>query len=577
MKKYQILLTTLNAKYIHSSLALAYLAECCYADSIDVTIREFSINENSGDIMTHIYLLKPDILCVSCYIWNIERVLDLCRDYKKIAPAVRIILGGPEVSYDCETLLQEQPAIDFIVRGEGEHTLSELVEALVNQSPLDGIEGIAYRSGNLVKSNPDRLLIDNLDTIPFPYARGLEGYRNRFLYYESCRGCPFNCAYCLSSTIKGVRSFSMERVKRDLEVLLGAQVREIKFVDRTFNWHESRAREIMDYIIQKNRGTRVHLEICADLLSAEMMDYLVSIPKGVFSFEIGLQSTCQDALRAVNRNQNLQRLFENVRRLREAGNIHLHIDLIAGLPGESYARFQTSFNDAYSLQAEELQLGFLKLLKGSKLREQASRYGYSYQDKPPYQVLCNSSIKPEETIQLALVEDVLDKFHNTGIMPYTLSFIIDKMFQGNAFLFYENLADFWYRQGLYGLGVSQERRYSFIKEYVAGAFSDYSEVINEMLKYDYLLQQRSFRLPPGIKTCTPAGKEVDLNNLLRDPGFVEHYLPDKIGLSVRELKKDLVLQYFQYNPEKGGELLKEPVPVLFIYEGESECSRTVYL
>lgn len=577
MKKQRVLLTTLNAKYIHSSLALAYLSECCASDALDVQVREFTINENPSDIMTHIFLLKPDILCVSCYIWNIEKVLDLCRDYKKVAPHTKIVLGGPEVSYDAEKLLQEQQVVDFVVRGEGERTLPELLNAIIDGAPLHETAGITYRSGKQVNSTRDRPLITDLDSIPFPYSGTLENYRNRIVYYESCRGCPFNCAYCLSSTIKGVRSFSLERVKRDLAVLFKARVREIKFVDRTFNWHEARAREIMDYIIQESNGTRVHLEVCADLLSEDMMQYLLEVPGGLFAFEFGLQSTCREALKAVNRYHDLERLCNNARRLREAGNIHLHIDLIAGLPGESYTQFQNSFNEAYSLQAEELQLGFLKLLKGSKLRDQSFRYGYKYQDKPPYQVLCSNSIKAEEILKLGLVEDVLDKFSNTGIMPYTLPYLIDQLFQGNAFLFYESLAEFWYRQGLYGVGVSQERRYSVMKEFLACKYPDRIEVSNELLKYDYLLQHRSFKLPEGIEACRPAGEGIDINNLLRDPGFREQYLPGKTGLSLREMKKNLVLQYFKYDPIKGGGLLQEPVPLLFVYDGDAKCREVIRL
>lgn len=376
-----VLLSTLNAKYIHSSLALRYLRAYCQCDSgLVINIKEFSINEFVPDIMAKIFYQKPDVLCFACYIWNIRMILDICRDYKKVSPQTIIVLGGPEVSYDAQDVLQANPEIDYIVRGEGEASCQELLLALKNKQSVKAIQGITYRCSGEICQNEDRPLIDDLDTIPFPYPVNLEEFRDKIIYYESSRGCPFNCSYCLSSTRRGIRFFSMDRVKHDLSIMLEQQVREVKFVDRTFNCHEGRALEIMRFIIETGSVSKFHFELEASLISDEMLEFLQTVPADKFNFEIGIQSTCPAALDEVRRKSDWPGISNNIKRLRSYDNIHLHLDLIAGLPYESYNEFAQSFNDVYALQPDVLQLGFLKLLKGSDIRKTATRHNYIYQE-----------------------------------------------------------------------------------------------------------------------------------------------------------------------------------------------------
>ncbi|HWQ75887.1 MAG TPA: DUF4080 domain-containing protein, partial [Syntrophomonas sp.] len=423
-----VLLSTLNAKYIHSSLALRYLQAYCrkYCD-LQIGIKEFSINENPEDILAAVYLQQPQILCLSCYIWNIEPILELTSNYKKISPETVIILGGPEVSYDAEQLLQAHPEIDYIVRGEGEVTLLELLTALSNRGTVGGIAGITYRQGDVVSSNPDRPLLKDLDEIPFPYPEDMKDFSDKIVYYESSRGCPYNCSYCLSSTQHGVRFFSLPRVKRDLAFLAAQEIREIKFVDRTFNCHEERAMEIISWIIGLKAKTKFHLEIEADSLSERMLQFLTTVPAGIFNLEIGIQSTYAPALQAVNRKSDWTRNRDHISRLLAGKNFHIHLDLIAGLPEETYDDFTRSFNDVFCLEPDVLQLGFLKLLKGSAVRETCAEHGYIFQSRPPYKVLANRYINPAEMIRLQQIEILLDRFYNSGDAAHSIAYIINSI------------------------------------------------------------------------------------------------------------------------------------------------------
>ncbi|HNX92579.1 MAG TPA: radical SAM protein, partial [Syntrophomonas sp.] len=443
-----ILLSTLNAKYIHSSLAIRYLQTYCRKyGNLHLKIKEFTINEALDDIMAYLYLLQPQILCFSCYIWNIRPILELAADYKKISPQTLIVLGGPEVSYDAEQLLENNPAIDYIVRGEGEATLQELLLTLAEEGSTSQIQGISYRQDNAIYRNPDRPLMKDLDSIPFPYPPDMQDFHDKVVYYESSRGCPYNCNYCLSSTQHGVRFFSLSRVKQDLAFLAGQGIREIKFVDRTFNCHEERAMEIMRWIIGLETNTRFHFEVEASTLSARMLEFLATVPADKFNLEIGIQSTFRPALQAVNRKSDWIKTRDNIARLRSYHNFHIHLDLIAGLPFETYQDFAGSFNDVYRLQPDVLQLGFLKMLKGSAIRETTDEHEYKYQTLPPYKVLANRYMDFTEMIKLQQIESLLDKYHNSADMKQSLAYIISKIYRDDAFGFFEKLAAYWQMQG----------------------------------------------------------------------------------------------------------------------------------
>lgn len=562
----RVLLSTLNAKFIHSSLALAYLKEFCRDSAWETYIKEYTINEKKENIMADIFLSKPDILCFSCYIWNIQTILAICEDLKKVIPGLVIVLGGPEVSYCARQILNENRALDFVIRGEGEHTLKEFLQAIFHQDKFHEIKGLSYRENDSICENPDRELITDLDTIAAPYNRkNLSYFKNRIIYYETSRGCPFDCSYCMSSTVKGVRFFSLKRVQEDLGFLIKHEVKEVKFVDRTFNCNEKRAQEIMEFIIAQGGKTRFHFEIRADLLSDEMTAFLKEVPPGIFDFEIGVQSTCPETLKSIKRKQDWSRLSHNVRTLRAAGNIHLHLDLIAGLPFEDYRRFSVSFNDVYSLSPHVIQLGFLKLLKGSSIRAAKKEHGYEFQKDPPYQVLKNNCLEYEELIRLSRIEELLGRYHNSGNMADTLSYIIENVFQGNAFRFYEHFASYWEDRGLFNIAHKTISEYSFLKDYIDSFHGSHSLLVNDLLKYDYLKNNKSHNLPPGIGSYNPQNASEVLYSVLKDKSFLQENMPHMCSKTVREIRKQVHMEYFRYDPFSLKEL-KTASPYIFIYD-----------
>lgn len=567
----KVLLVTLNAKFIHSSLALAYLKAFAENDSIDIEIKEYSINEQTMDILADIHKAKADVVCFSCYIWNIEPTLEICTDFKKVNPDIPIILGGPEVSYDAKDVLVKYPA-DFIIRGEGEESFKELLLSIKNRSDYSTIKGITYRSEGQIIENEDRELISNLDIIPFPYKDKLDNYKNKTIYYETSRGCPFNCAYCLSSTIKGVRYFSLERVKKDLSYLMNNQVKEVKFVDRTFNCNEERAIEIMKFILENNKSTKFHFEIDAEIISEKFIDFLKNVPSGWFDFEIGIQSTYLPALNAVNRKAHWETLEHNIKLLRDLGNIHIHLDLIAGLPNESYREFSNSFNNVYSLKPDMLQLGFLKLLKGSPIRKEAARYQYVFQAKAPYQVLANHIITYDEMIGLKNIENLVNRYYNTHIIEETLDYVIGKVFSNNAFKFFEEFARYWDKEGLFYLGHKRDREYSIVKEFIDFNYPDHAVMVNQTLKYDYFKNNKSYQPPDRIITNPNIDTINILNNLLKNEEFVVSNLPHMNGKTVREMKKYLHLEFFDFNPLKD---YSEPGYLMFVYDLSNKAKQII--
>jgi len=543
----KVVLSTLNSKYIHSSLALAYLEEACRCDDWEIEVLEFTINDDISNIMASLFERSPDILCFSVYIWNVKEIMALCCDYKKVAPNTTIILGGPEVSYHAEQVLLENPAIDYIVRGEGEITLRELLGQLYGRGNFDSVKGISYRINGQVKENPAREVISDLNCLPSPFLRDFSAYKERIVYYESSRGCPFNCSYCLSSTNKGVRYLPLDRVKRELKHLLSFPLRELKFVDRTFNCYEKRACEIMQFIVDQHAQTKVHLEICADIITDRFLDFLRQIPAGIFNFEIGVQSTYPPALQAVNRASNWEHLQKNIKTLKAFNNIHLHLDLIAGLPEESYIHFQQSFNDVYRLQPDMLQLGFLKLLKGSEIYEKREKYGYRFQSQPPYQVLSNRYLSYSDMIKLSQVEQLLNRYYNKKIVPLTLKYVTEYLYKGNAFAFFKDFACFWHENKLFNLGHSREREYDILLDFLNFRYPDKKEENNELIKYDFLSNNLPHRFPQKVERYALSEARELLSSCLENKKIIQ-MLPEYIKGSKREMMKRLQIEYFTINP-----------------------------
>ena len=461
----KILLTTLNSKYVHSNLALKYLYTVAASEYSDVEVREFTINHEPGYIYTEIIRANYDMVCFSTYIWNIEQIKALCSDLKKARPKMIICLGGPEVSYCGKEFMEENPWADLVLRGEGEYSFYRLCQVLCDNGgkAINTVPGLMFKTGGKIYENP---LISpmNFSSIPFPYSV-LDCREDQVVYYESSRGCPFGCSYCLSAEDKMLRVLDMDRVKADLGYFIYKKVMQVKFIDRTFNYDRGRAYEIFKYLMENDNGvTNFHFEICADLLDPQTLNLISHARQGLFQFEIGIQSTNPDTLTAINRKENIYPLLYNVEQLVKMGNIHIHVDLIAGLPYETYEIFQRSFNKVYALQADALQLGFLKVLKGTPIYRQIEEHGIIYRDKAPYEVISTKYISAGELARLHMVESVLDIYYNRGGFKHTLKYMIDALGKG-VFGFYEALAAFYYEEGYQHRPRKKEDNYRIMYQF----------------------------------------------------------------------------------------------------------------
>ena len=461
----KILLAACNAKYIHSNLAVydlqAYASE--YTDHI--ILKEYTINQQKDDIMRDIYLEHPDVVCVSCYIWNISFVKELMADLAKILPDVDFWAGGPEVSYDAEKFLSENPEFTGVMVGEGEETFQELSGYYVKKNPekLENITGICYRDGEKIIHNGWRQIMD-LSSIPFIY-KDLSEFKNRIIYYESSRGCPFSCSYCLSSVDKKLRFRDIEMVKKELQFFIDHKVPQVKFVDRTFNCKHDHAMAIWKYINDHDNGvTNFHFEISADLLREEELQEMSTMRPGLIQLEIGVQSTNPDTIKAIHRTMDFEKLKGIVDRIHSFGNIHQHLDLIAGLPYEDYDSFRNSFNDVYALKPQQLQLGFLKVLKGSHMMEMCREYGIVYKNREPYEVLSTKWLDYDHVLKLKNVENMVEVYYNSGQFQKTLEYA--ESFFPDAFSIYEGLGIFYMEKGYGDVSHTRMRRYEILLEYL---------------------------------------------------------------------------------------------------------------
>jgi len=566
----KVVLAALNAKYIHSSLAVRYIEKYCRrycASESQLEVKEFSINEKLDNVLGELYKSKADLIAFSTYIWNRDYVLKLADNLKKVLPGLLIVLGGPEVSFDPVETMKGNPFIDIIVRGEGERTFRELLDKLsvlyndrdINLQ-LGEIDGIIYQNQEAsIVENRERELICDLDTIPRPYSRyELKKLKNKIIYYESSRGCPYNCSYCLSSTIKGVRSFSLERIKEDLSFYIDNKVKQLKFVDRTFNYDQKRTLEIVRFLVENKAETSFHFEITADILGSELLDYLKTVPAGLFQFEIGVQSTNKETLNLIGRKMNFIKLAENVKFLRKAGNIKLYLDLIAGLPAEDYHSFVKSFDEVYALNPHVLQLGFLKLLKGSRIRGESLDFEYKYTEKPPYEVLENRDISYGELFRLKEIEYILDRYHNSGVFTNTLRFIF-QYYYDSCFSFYEDLARYFEKNNLQKMAHSRKALYgilaSFYKESLVYKVWEL-DIFREILKLDFLLHEQGAKLPDWAARYSIDGFNDLRYRFLEREENLRTFLPHLIGRSIKEILREIDFHLFRYDVTTGDLLEK---------------------
>lgn len=461
-----ILLTAINAKYIHSNLAIYSLKANAGAYSDHVSLAEFTINNQKDYIIEEIFKRKPDVLCFSVYIWNLDYVEDVAREFHKICPDVPIWVGGPEVSYEVDRFLKEHPYIKGVIIGEGEDTFREVCAHYVEGNDvkkLGNIDGIAYRNENEQYLFTKARCLTDMSKLPFAYDR-MADFSNRIIYYESSRGCPFSCSYCLSSVDKTLRFRDLELVKEELKFFVDQKVPQIKFVDRTFNCKHEHAMEIWRFIKEHDNGvTNFHFEISADLLNEEELELISTMRPGLIQLEIGVQSTNEVTIKEIHRTMKLERLKEVVMRIQKNGNIHEHLDLIAGLPYEDYESFRNSFDEIYALKPNQLQLGFLKVLKGSYMFEHADEYGILYHDKPPYEVLRTNWLSYEEVLAIKQIEEMLEVYYNSGQFEVTMK-IFDYLYESAFDMFFE-LGQFYEEKQYFGMSHSRMKRFEILLEF----------------------------------------------------------------------------------------------------------------
>jgi len=556
-------LVAINAKYIHSNLAVYSLRSYARTFGYEPKLLEFTIKDQ---ILKGIYEAKPDLLCFSCYIWNLSYAEEIIEDIKKILPKVTIWAGGPEVSYDAPKFLKRHPEVDGIMCAEGEKTLTELISYYeIGKSQgksLDGINGIVYQENKTIHQTPLRDIM-NMDDLVFPYE-DLKDFEHKIIYYESSRGCPFSCSYCLSSIDKKLRFRSFSLVEKELEFFLAHKVPQVKFVDRTFNCKKSHAMAIWTYIKEHDNGiTNFHFEVAADLLTEDEIALIQTMRPGLIQLEIGVQSTNEKTLAEIHRKTDFEEITRKVKAVQKGENVHQHLDLIAGLPYENYESFGHSFNDVYALKPEQLQLGFLKVLKGSYMAEAAEGYGCVHKAKPPYEVLGTRWLSYEEILKLKGVEEMVEVYYNSGQFQKTIR-AMEHLFE-TAFSMYEELADFYEKNGYNEVSHTRIRRYEILQEFLQEKEANL-EYFKQLMIFD-LYARENMKTRPQWANDLSAYKMQILDFYKKEEENPE-LLTDYQGYQARQTIKMTHIEVFTYdvineNEEKGA------YPVLFDYKKRS--------
>mgnify|MGYP003586814087 CR=1 FL=1 len=539
-----LLLSTLNSKYIHASLGIyslsAYLSAAKLPD-IHVELREYTTQTPLLNILADMQPLQPDIIALAVYIWNKDESMRLTKVLKTAMPGCTIVLGGPEVSFNAVQVLADNPEVDYIVQGEGEIVFAELVQFIKQGGNLPTCVSCHAQTSDSVYA------VSDLNTLPFAYTQfSAAELANKIIYYESSRGCPYACSYCLSGISRHVRYKDFRQVTAELGYLISRGVKQVKFVDRTYNLDAKHYLPIMQFLAAQDTDINFHFEIKADLLTDEVLAFLRTVPKGRFQFEVGIQTTSARTLQAINRVDNWHRLAGSVHKLLEFGNIHVHVDLIAGLPYEDLETFKNSFNNVHSLWADMLQLGFLKVLHGSTISGQICTHGYKYMPCPPYEVLSNNYISYTELRQLKLIEDLLEKYHNSGRYKHTLRYLLTTCYCDDAFAFYEQFAHYLESQNQHLQSLSSKNNLQLLLGFIEqnAALRPYMPTLYELLHLDTFVVGENWRNEFFAARIDTADNKDYLENFWRDNDLVGKYLPDYRFTSWRQVKKIYRMEEF---------------------------------
>ncbi|WP_461809897.1 B12-binding domain-containing radical SAM protein [Faecalimonas sp.] len=565
----KIILTAINAKYIHSNLAVYSLKAYAKKYSEHISLAEYTINQQLDEILLDLYKQKPDVLCFSCYIWNISYVETLIHEIHKILPDLPIWLGGPEVSYDALKVLKDLPEVTGVMKGEGEETFLEIASYYVErkeESYLQNIKGISYRNKcGEIKENPWREIMD-LSKVPFVYE-DMDEFKNKIIYYETSRGCPFSCSYCLSSVDKSLRFRALELVKKELQFFLDNKVPQVKFVDRTFNCKHDHALTIWRYIAEHDNGiTNFHFEISADLLNEEELELLGTMREGLVQLEIGVQSTNPKTIKEIKRTMRFEKVACAVRKVNSGRNIHQHLDLIAGLPYENYESFGQSFNDVYALSPEQLQLGFLKVLKGSYMEEHIKEYGLVYKNFPPYEVLYTKWLPYEDVLKLKRIEEMVEIYYNSGQFSYTLEHLV-KEFE-TPFIFFEQLGEYYEKHSFHMVSHSRITRYEILLGFVEKYVKEKMDLYRQLLVFDLYLRE-NIKSRPVFAGENAVDKEW-LSEFYEKESKEHRYLCGYEKYDKRQLRKMTHIEKFTYDVLGDGR--KKDTVILFDYQNRSKLN-----
>ncbi len=555
------LFVAINAKYIHTNLAVRYMHELAKQNGYTSTeIAEYTINQRLPQLLRELYLTKANHMIFSCYIWNIDIILDLCCQLKQVMPNIKILLAGPEVSYNTTEIMKQYSFIDGIIRGEGESALIPLLEHLQSGTSAASVPSFTYRIGYHIAETEQAPPI-SLSQLPFPYP-DLEQEKGRILYFECSRGCPFQCGYCLSSIEKGVRFMPLEQVYQCLDVFLSNQVLQVKFVDRTFNCNKNYAFSIWNYLKEHDNGiTNFHFEIAGELLDKKTIAFLSTVRKGQFQFEVGVQSTNTETLSAITRKTDTEKLLQICKEIDASCNIHLHLDLIAGLPYEDINSFRNSFNQVFQIHPQQLQLGFLKVLKGSSIHKQCTEYGILYTPKAPFEVLQTNWLSFDDILFLKDIEDMVEIYYNSGRFQTILTYMIQE-FQ-TPFDFFAQLGSFYTANGFHLSNHSKEQYYEILCDFWQSTNRIFTETMKQLCIYDICLHEKPKKLPSFTDNAYQYEYRDWISQFYELQAHIEAYLPNYTSESSKRIAKIVHMQVFPFHPETKA---LTPTAVLFDYQ-----------